>query len=234
MLSTSPSFLRLLWASGAAATSDLSSVGIVTYGSEPMDAATLRRAGEMFPNARLSQKYGTTETGAPRTVSRGNDSLWIRIEGEGVRAEVRDGLLWIRAEGAFLGYLNAPSPLDADGWYCTGDLVEQDGPWIRVLGRSAELINVGGEKVTPGEVEEVILELEEISAVAVRGEPHPLMGQVVTARVMLAPGADSTDIEARVRRHCRNRLARHKVPVVVDLTTEALTNDRQKVLRRRS
>jgi acyl-CoA synthetase (AMP-forming)/AMP-acid ligase II len=187
----------------------------------------------MFPSARLSQKYGTTETGAPRTISRGNDSLWIRIEGEGIHAEVRDGMLWLRNEGAFLGYLNAPSPPAADGWYCTGDLVEQDGPWIRVLGRGGELINVGGEKVVPAEVEAAILELDEIAAAAVSGLAHPLLGQVVTARVQLAPGADAATIETQVRRHCRARLPRHAVPVTVDVAAEALTSERQKVLRRR-
>ncbi|MEZ5486614.1 MAG: fatty acid--CoA ligase family protein [Steroidobacteraceae bacterium] len=234
VLSTSPSFLRLLWASGAAAGRDLSSVKVVTYGSEPMDAATLQRVAQLFPQARLSQKYGTTELGAPRTVSRGDDSLWIRIEGEGVRAEVRDGLLWIRSESAFLGYLDeAGAPRQAGSWYCTGDLVEQDGPWIRVLGRGGELINVGGEKVVPAEVEAAILELDDVAAVAVSGQTHPLLGQVVTARVQLAPGADAASIETRVRRHCRARLPRHAVPVIVDLATESLTNDRQKVQRRR-
>ena len=235
VLSTSPSFLRLLWASGAAGEHDLSSVQVVTYGSEPMDAATLRRVALLFPRARLSQKYGTTETGAPRTISRADDSLWIRIESEGVRTEVRDGLLWIRSEGAFLGYLDDAGALrQADGWYCTGDLVEQDGPWIRVLGRGGELINVGGEKVVPTEVEAAILELDEIAAVAVSGLAHPLLGQVVTARVQLAPGADAATIETRVRRHCRARLPRHAVPVTVDVAAEALTSERQKVLRRRS
>lgn len=233
VLSTSPSFLRLLWASGAAGEHDLSSVQIVTYGSEPMDAATLRRIAQLFPRARLSQKYGTTETGAPRTISRADDSLWIRIEDEGVRAEVRDGLLWIRSEGAFLGYLDdVGAPCQVDGWYCTGDLVEQDGPWIRVLGRGGERINVGGEKVVPNEVEATILELDDVAAVAVSGLAHALLGQVVTARVQLAPGADAATIEARVRRHCRTRLPRHAVPVTVDVTDEALVNDRQKILRR--
>lgn len=235
VLSTSPSFLRLLWASGAAAGRDLASVKVVTYGSEPMDAATLQRVAQLFPQARLSQKYGTTELGAPRTVSRGDDSLWIRIEGEGVRAEVRDGLLWIRSAGAFLGYLDdaGGAARQTGGWYCTGDLVEQDGPWVRVLGRGGELINVGGEKVVPAEVEAAILELDDVAAVAVSGQTHPLLGQVVTARVQLAPGADAASIETRVRRHCRARLPRHAVPVTVDLATEPLTNDRQKVQRRR-
>ena len=85
VLSTSPSFLRLLWASGAAEGRNLSSLAVVTYGSEPMDAATLRRINELFPAARISQKYGSTETGAPRTISRSNDSLWVQIAAKASR-----------------------------------------------------------------------------------------------------------------------------------------------------
>jgi long-chain acyl-CoA synthetase len=231
VLSTSPSFLRLLWASGAADGRNLSSLAVITYGSEPMDAGTLRRVNELFPKARISQKYGTTETGAPRTISRSNDSLWVQIADDGVETQVREGILWIRSEGTFLGYLNAPTPFDDDGWYCTGDLVEQDGEWLRILGREGDTINVGGEKVSPVEVEQVILELDEVVAAAVSGRAHPLMGQIVTARVSLRPGVDEAKAETLVRRHCRSRLPRHKVPVTVDVAKGTLSSDRQKILR---
>lgn len=233
VLSTSPSFLRLLWASGAAEGRNLSSLRVVTYGSEPMDAVTLLRVNQLFPAVRISQKYGTTETGAPRTISRSNDSLWVQIRDDGVETQVRDGILWIRSEGTFLGYLNAPAAFDDDGWYCTGDLVEQDGEWMRILGREGDIINVGGEKVSPVEVEQVILELDEIVSVAVSGRAHPLLGQIVTAQVVLRAGFDARKVEALVRRHCLSRLPRHKVPVTVDIATGSLSSSRQKILRRR-
>ena len=78
-----------------------------------------------------------------------------------------------------LGYLNAPSPFDADGWFNTQDAVEQDGEWLRFLGRTSDLINVGGQKVYPAEVESVLLELENVLDVTVRGEPNPIIGQIV-------------------------------------------------------
>jgi len=233
VLSTSPSFLRLLWASGAAEGRDLSSLAIVTYGSEPMDAATLERVNRLFPGVRISQKYGTTETGAPRTVSKSNESLWVKIHGDSVETEVRSGILWIRSPSQFLGYLNAPNPVDANGWYCTGDLVAQQGEWLRILGREGDIINVGGEKVSPVEVEQVILELDEVVSVAVSGRAHPLIGQVVTALVVLRPQIDPAQAETLVRRHCRSRLPRHMVPVTVDVTTGSLSSERQKIQRHR-
>jgi acyl-CoA synthetase (AMP-forming)/AMP-acid ligase II len=234
VLPASPSFLRLLCASGEAAAHDLSSLSIVTYGSEPMDQATLRGLNGLFPTARIRQKYGTTETGAPRTISRGNDSLWVKLVGEGVETRVVDGMLWIRGPGTLLGYLNSPSPLAADGWYCTGDLCEVDGEWIHVLGRQSDMINVGGEKVSPVEVEQVILELEMVAEAAVSGRAHPLMGQVVTARVTLTKGADAGTAERRIRKHCLSRLARYKVPMAVDVVDAPLSSARQKTLRQSS
>ena len=73
-----------------------------------------------------------------------------------------------------LGYLNAPSPFDEDGFMNTGDQVEQDGEWIRILGRESEIINIGGEKVYPAEIESVVLQLDGVEDVAVYGKSHPI------------------------------------------------------------
>lgn len=231
VLAASPSFLRLLCSAHPAHEADLSSVRIVTYGSEPMDPATLARVQRLFPHSRLSQKYGTTELGAPRTASESNDSLWIRLGGEGVQTAVREGVLWVRSPHQFLGYLGAPSPFDEEGWYCTGDRVECRDGWIRILGRASELISVGGEKVSPAQVEAAILELPEVAAAAVRGEPNALLGQIVVARVELSPGATLADAGRHIRQHCRRRLAAHQVPVRVEVVS-GLVGERMKVQRR--
>jgi len=235
VLPTSPSFLRLLCVAGDHREHDLSSLKIITYGSEPMDPTTLARVNARFPNAQISQKYGTTETGSPRSVSRSNDSLWIKIKNDGVETKVVDDVLWIRSEGTILGYLNAPSPVDEQGWYCTGDLVDVDGEWIRFRGRAGDTINVGGEKVAPTEVEQSILELDFVRDAVVSGEPHALMGQIVAARVALTTAAlDPKKAVERIRMHCRERLAPYKVPVRVDIVAEGFANDRQKAQRKRA
>jgi long-chain acyl-CoA synthetase len=232
VLPTSPSFLRMLCLSRGAHTHDVSSLKIITYGSEPMDANTLSRVNRLFPNAQIIQKYGTTETGSPRTVSRANDSLWLKIKKDGVETKIVDDILWIRSEGAMLGYLNADSTLDDLGWYCTGDLVQVDGEWIRFLGRAVDIINVGGEKVAPAEVEQTLLALDIVSHALVSGTPHALMGQVVMAKVGLADASvDHGEAVKRIRQHCRERLAPYKVPVKIEVVTERFENDRQKVRR---
>jgi long-chain acyl-CoA synthetase len=233
VLPASPSFLRLMCVAGDGGEHDLSSLKVITYGSEPMDPGTLARLNARFPLAQISQKYGTTETGSPRTVSRGNDSLWLKIKSDGVETRVVDDVLWIRTEGTILGYLNAPSPVDEEGWYCTGDLVDVDGEWIRFRGRAADIINVGGEKVAPAEVEQSILELEFVREAVVAGERHALMGQIVTARVTLADTApEPKEAVKLIRLHCRGRLASYKVPVKIDVVTQRLTSERHKAQRR--
>jgi acyl-CoA synthetase (AMP-forming)/AMP-acid ligase II len=204
-----------------------------------MDPGTLRRLNALFPGVRIIQKYGTTETGSPRTTSRGNDSLWLSIRSDDIEAKVIDQMLWIRGTGSTLGYLNAPSPIAEDGWYCTGDLVEVDGEWIRFRGRATDIINVGGEKVSPAEVEQTILELDCVGNAVVFGEPHVLLGRVVAARVSLTPRAprpttpqDSKELVQRIRLHCRRRLASHKVPIRIEVTTDELISDRHKAQRK--
>lgn len=232
VLPASPSFLRLLCTAGRRHEAHLSSLKVITYGAEPMDPATLTWLNTRFPDLQIIQKYGATEFGSPKSRSRGNDSLWLTINDDSVESKVVDGVLWVRSQGAMLGYLNAPSPTDEAGWYCTGDLVELDGQWIRFRGRLADIINVGGEKVAPAEIERTILELDFVQEVAVRGLPHALMGQVVSARVGLVDRTMSEKEAAQcIRQHCRAQLAAHKVPVRIDFAIEAITTARQKVKR---
>jgi acyl-coenzyme A synthetase/AMP-(fatty) acid ligase len=232
VLPTSPSFLRLLCTLRVTQEDDLSSLRIITYGSEPMDPSTLARLNMRFPGVQITQKYGTTETGSPRTVSRGNDSLWLKFNAEATETRIVNGVLWIRSDSTILGYLNAPSPLDRDGWYCTGDQVEVDGEWIRFCGRKSDTITVGGEKVAPVEVEQSILELEFVRDVVVTGEPDSLLGQVVTARVSLADGdLSQRDAARRIWQHCRRQLASYKAPVKVRFNSGGFLADRGKVLR---
>lgn len=232
LLPTSPTFLNLLLAGEAYTRHDLSSLRVVTYGTEPMSETTLRRVHAMLPNVTLQQTYGLSELGILRSKSRGPDSLWVRLGGEGYQLRVVDGLLEIKAAAAILGYLNAPNPVDPDGWFRTGDAVEVDGEWIKILGRRSELINVGGEKVYPAEVEGVLLALPGVAEVAVHAEPNAITGQLVAARVRLHAPEPAAQFRTRMVAFCRERLARYKIPQKVTLVDSPLHSERFKILRR--
>ncbi|WP_420024222.1 ANL family adenylate-forming protein (plasmid) [Cereibacter azotoformans] len=231
VLPTAPSFLNLLLLNGGPDLR-LPSLRVVTYGAEMMPQALLERVADAFPAARLVQKYGTSELGALRSRSEEGRSRWIRLDGAGASWRVREGLLEIRTETAMLGYLNAPSPFTEDGWYRTGDLVEVDGDRLRFLGRSGDMINVGGQKVFPAEVEGAILELPGVAEAAVYGMPHALLGTAVCARVRMKDARHSAaEIRTLVRKGLSGRLEPYKIPQKIEVTTETLTTDRFKQKR---
>lgn len=228
LLPTTPSFLNLLLAARANERFDLSSLRRVTYGTEVMAQATLDRLRAALPQVTLQQTYGLSEVGVLASKSRDDGSLWMRLGGEGFATKVVDGVLWIKSEFAMVGYLNAPSKLDGEGWFDTQDRVEVDGEYFRILGRVTDLINVGGQKVYPAEIEEVIMALPNVVDVAVSGESNALLGQLIVARVSLAEPEAPEQLKSRVRRACRERLAPYKVPARVVIAEETLHSARYK------
>ncbi|MBM7866719.1 long-chain fatty acid--CoA ligase [Heliomicrobium gestii] len=232
VLPTSPTFLNLLLISEAYRRADLSSLELITYGTEVMPESTLKRLREALPQVRLLQTYGLSELGILRSKSRSSDSLWVRIGGEGFETKVVEGILWIRAESAMLGYLNAPSPFDEEGWFNTQDEVLVDGEYLRILGRRSEIINVGGEKVYPAEVESVLMQMENVVDAVVTGENNPVTGQIVVARLALENPEETAALKRRVRAFCRQRLLPYKVPVKVTVLERAAFSERFKKMRR--
>jgi acyl-coenzyme A synthetase/AMP-(fatty) acid ligase len=231
LLPASPTFLNLLLISEAYKHYDLSSLQLITYGTEPMPRTTLERVKKLFPDVRLQQTYGLIELGVLRSRSKDDDSLWVKIGGEGYKTRVVDGLLEIKAESAMLGYLNAPSPFTDDGWFKTGDQVEVDGEYIKILGRKSEIINVGGEKVYPAEVENVILDVNNVAEVTVYGEKNDMVGNIVCAKVRLIKAEDKYALTLRVKKYCKQTLDSFKVPVKIIIDDNEQFNERFKKIR---
>jgi acyl-coenzyme A synthetase/AMP-(fatty) acid ligase len=231
VLPASPSFLNLLCLSGAYERYDLSSLKIITYGSEPMSEQVLHRLTQIFPDTKIIQKYGASEFGAPMSRSQSNDTLWIRLDNEHVKTRVIDDVLWMKSDTAMLGYLNAENPFDEDGWFCTGDQVETDGQWLHIIGRTSDIINVGGEKVFPAEVEAAIMQLNNVVDAVVYGEQSPFLGNIVCTKVKLQQEEPNLEFEKRLRKHCINLLEKFKIPVKIEISKDDLTTERHKKKR---
>ena len=231
LLPVSPTFVNLIFLSEAFKRHDMSSLRRVAYGTEPMPQSVLTRLHELLPKATLLQTYGLTEVGVLRSKSKSSDSLWVKVGGEGVKTRVRDGLLQIKSKSAMLGYLNAPSPFTKDGWLETKDRVEVNGEYIKILGRDSEIINVGGEKIYPAEVEGVIHEMDNVADVTVYPEKNPIVGELICARVRLKKKEGSEVFSRRLKMHCRGKLARYKIPVIILFSEDARINPRFKKLR---
>ena len=197
-----------------------------------MPESTLKAIHSALPRVALQQTYGLSEVGILRSKSRSPDSLWVKIGGEGFQTRVVDGMLQIKAESAMLGYLNAPSPFTEDGWFMTGDEVEMDGEYFLIKGRRSEIINVGGQKVYPAEVESVLAQMEGVIDVVVSGKKNPILGQMVTARVNLANSESEKEFIRRMRLFCKGRLQPFQIPQDVSIEEDEFTNARFKKVRK--
>lgn len=229
VLPTSPSFINMLLVSGQANEYDISSLKVVTYGTEPMPEATLKSFNKKFPQIRMKQTYGLSEVGILKTKSKDSSSLWMKVgDGKDHKIEVRDGILWIKSKMSMLGYLNADSPFDENGWFNTQDQVEVEGEYMKILGRTTDLINVGGEKVYPSEVESVILEVDGVKEAVVRGEKNHLMGSVVVCYVDSDNRYEKSELKKMIKMACKERLEKFKRPVKINVTNSSFYSDRFK------
>jgi acyl-coenzyme A synthetase/AMP-(fatty) acid ligase len=231
LLPVSPSFLNLLILSESYRNYNLSSIKLITYGTEPMPENTLKKAKELFSNVTFQQTYGLIELGVLRSKSKSDDSLWVKIGGEGFELRVVENILQIRANSAMIGYLNAPSPFTEDGYFITGDMVEQDGEYLKILGRKSEIINVGGEKVYPQEVENVVIGFIGVTDVTVYAEKHPITGNIVCAKVNVENVSEERTFIKELKQYCKLNLQSFKVPVKVHIVKYPLHSNRFKKQR---
>jgi len=210
VLPTTPTFLRMMLMSGLIPERIPPSLKIITYGTERMDQPTLDELCRLLPDIDFRQTYGMSELGIVRVKSEARNSLYMKVGGEGVETRVVDGILQIRSQSRMLGYLNAPSPFDSEGWYDTKDVVEERDGYCRVVGRTGDLINVGGLKFMASEVEHAALEFPDISLVKAYPRSNPLTGQHV--ELLVHPPIEGSIDRAALLAHLKSRLQPHMVP----------------------
>ena len=232
VLPSSPTFLNLILISEEYKNYDLSSLRMITYGTETMPQSLLLKLKEVFPKVKFLQTFGTSETGISTTSSKSSNSLFMKLEDINGEYKIVENELWLRSKTQVLGYLNASmDSFTSDGWFKTGDLVEVDGEYIKIIGRAKEVINVGGQKVLPSEIESIILEMEEISDCMVYAEQNAITGQTVVCDVVLNKNIEN--IKKRVRVFCKDRLDTYKIPTKVNVVDKTNFSDRFKKIRRK-
>ncbi|MBT3368550.1 MAG: long-chain fatty acid--CoA ligase, partial [Nitrospina sp.] len=231
LLPVSPTFLNLCLLTKEYLNYDTSSLRKISYGTEPMPQSTLDAVKKAFPGIVLQQTYGLTEVGIMSSKSREDGSLWVKIGGQGFDTKIVNNRLWVKAQSAMIGYLNSPSPFDDEGWLNTHDIVELDGEFIRFLGRDSEIINVGGEKLFPAEVVNLLISLDNIKDATVRGEQNNLMGQIVVATVNLIESETARDVKRRIRSALKGKVAEYKIPHKIIIADTDQFNERFKRMR---
>ena len=210
VLPTTPTFLRMMLMSGLIPDSITESLKIITYGTERMDQPTLDALCKLLPNIDFRQTFGMSELGIVRVKSEARNSLFMRVGGEGIETRVVDSVLEIRSKMRMLGYLNAESPFNEDGWYNTKDIVEVRNGYYRITGRTSEVINVGGLKFMASEVERVALQFEDVELAKAEGKSNPITGEHVelTVQSTLHNDIDKDNFKA----YLSSQLPNHMLP----------------------
>jgi acyl-CoA synthetase (AMP-forming)/AMP-acid ligase II len=227
VLPTTPTFLRMMLMSGAVPEKVPTCLKVITYGTERMDQPTLDELCKLLPKVDFRQTFGMSELGIVRVKSEARDSLFMKVGGEGIETKVVDGVLHMRSSSRMLGYLNAPSPFDADGWYDTKDIVEVKGDFYKVTGRVSDVINVGGLKFMASEVERVALSFPNVSLVKASPKRNPITGQHVELLVQ-PTSKDGVDKDALMG-FLRERLQAHMVPKRIRVENVAVGHRFKKV-----
>ncbi len=236
LLPTTPSFLAQLLMAKCYNRYNLSSLKVISYGTEVMSDVILFRLNDIFPNCTFKQTYGLSEIGVLQILSKDNRSLWFKFRDPGVEFKIESEVLWIKTASNLLAKVlftdNTPVvELPTDNWFCTDDLVVMDNEYLKILGRKTDIINVGGLKVYPSEVENCIYRCKIVDDVVVKGKNHPLLGQMVIAHVQLNYDLDKVEAVKILRRHCLDNLDKYKVPSQFILRTDEFVNDRFKKIR---
>jgi len=230
VLPSSPTFLNLILMSKADEKYDLKSLRMITYGTEAMPESLLLRLKEKFPKTKFLQTFGTSETGIANASSKSSNSTFMKMDDPNLEYKIVKNELWLKSNTQVMGYLNASMESFEDGWFKTGDLVETtDDGYLKIIGRSKEVINVGGEKVLPNEVESIILSIPQIEDAMVYGEKNVITGQSVVCDVVT--DVDKKEIKKIVRAYCKDRLDKYKIPTKVNVVEKTNFSDRFKKMR---
>ncbi len=232
-ISGTPTFWRMFLGQLKASATAPPTLKQITLGGEASTPELLAGLKRDFPQAAITQVYATTELGACFAVSDGQPGFpasFLERRVGNVRLKIVDGELYVQSQNRMLGYVGHDNLAAEDGWSATGDVVEQVGERVYFRGRKSEIINVGGYKVHPGKVEAVILQVDGVQAVRVFGQPNPITGQLVSAALEAAPGADPDALIHRVRQACALRLARAEQPRVIEVS-DALQKRNNKLVR---
>ena len=236
---------------------DLPSLRALAYGGGRMPLAVAQRAMDLFPHVDFTNAYGLTETSSTIALLGPDDHRAARAAADPagrarlgsvgralptVEIEIRDdaghpvgsgiaGLVFVRGDQVAGEYQGLGSLLDAGGWFPTRDRGWIDsGGYLYLDGRADDVIVRGGENISPGEIEAVLLAHPQVSDVAVVAVPDDQWGEAVGAAVVLAAGATvtATELQALVRATLRSS----RVPSLVRFVEALPYNETSKLLRR--
>ncbi len=195
----------------------------VRLSGEVADQPVLDRLATAFPSANIAHAFASTEAGVAFSIADGREGFPASLlqQSGAVEMRVQDGSLRLRSNRLAMRYLgeNAPRLEDGDGFVDTGDMVELRGDRYHFVGRREGIINVGGLKVHPEEVEAVLNSDARVQMSRVRARKSPITGAIVTADIVLSDAGraapDANAVTREILDMCRRLLPAHKAPASV-------------------
>jgi acyl-coenzyme A synthetase/AMP-(fatty) acid ligase len=190
----------------------------VRLSGEIADQAVLDGLKARFPDAVTGHAYASTEAGVGFEVTDGLEGFPASFIGRpgAVEMKLAGGTLHVRSPRTASTYVGGADALMADGWVDTGDMIEQRGERFYFVGRTGGIINVGGLKINPEEVEAVINRHPGVRMSRVSGRKSPITGAIVIADVVLSDVAnDNATFKQAILAACREKLPAFKVPAML-------------------
>jgi acyl-CoA synthetase (AMP-forming)/AMP-acid ligase II len=228
ILPATPTLLRRVIASADSDAVGRMRLDRITLGGEAADGQLLQQARALFPAARVTHVYATTELGEVFRVSDGLPGFPAEWLGRPLPGGAR---LSTRRDGELLVQLSRDTAEVA-----TGDVVERRGDRYEFAGRRSDTIVVGGAKVFPRRVEDVLRAVPGVADARAYGLPNAITGEIVAAQIVvtdpLPDGVTPENLRAAALAACRGALEPHSVPRVLDFTRKLFTNPSGKVSRR--
>jgi len=203
---------------------------------EIADEGVLRGLAAAYPQARIEHAYASTEAGVVFTVGDGRAGFpadWLERPGA-VEMKLVDGALRVRSPRRALRLLGADAPalVDAEGFVDTGDMIDLRDGRCHFMGRRNGVINVGGAKVHPEEVEAALNSLAMVRAARVFAKPSPITGALVAAEVVLNdPSSAGRGLEAEIIAAARRRLPAHMAPARIRFVADLPMTEAGKLKR---
>ena len=230
ILPTTPTFLNLLMIDESFDSSKLKSLKLITYGTERMSEVILNKLNLNLPKVKLLQTFGTSETGILKTQSKSSNSLFFKIVDDEKEYKILGDELYLRSKTQVNGYVNHNNDnFLIDGWYATGDLVETDEDgYIKIIGRKNKIINVGGLKVLPKEIEDVINSVNGVDDSTVFSEQNNIVGNIVCVKIFTQL-ENTKELKSQIKSVCRKNLDKYKVPVKLFFEKLEMTNRGKKL-----
>lgn len=191
------------------------SVRQVTFGGEKYDRSLGKTIKKTFLNAKISNIYASTESGSLFTAQ--GDAFEIRTEHQGVIKVTEQNELLIHQ--SLLG--ESKSFLLKDGWFHTGDFVEMiDDAHFKFISRETDMINIGGYKVNPEEVEAVLGQVSGVKNVLVKGKKNSVTGEIIVADVIKSDEVDGKELKKEIKQCASSQLQEWKVPRIIKFVDE--------------